>query len=60
MSEGFSSGSVTKWEYIRVQSEVNKIKGTDATVDKLGREGWELVDVTHTGGYIHMWFKRPR
>lgn len=60
MSEGYSSGKVTRWEYVRTQIDANKIKDSDATLDQLGHEGWELVDVTHTDGYIHMWFKRPR
>lgn len=60
MSEGYSSGKVTKWEYIRTQVNEHKIKDSDATLDKLGREGWELVDVTYTQTHIHMWFKRPR
>ena len=60
MSEGYSKSSVTRWEYIRTQIDANKIKDSDPILDKLGGEGWELVDVTYTQSYIHMWFKRPR
>ena len=60
MSEGYSSSKTTRWEYIRTQADANNIKESDATLDKLGRDGWELVDVTYTDSYVHMWFKRPK
>ena len=49
-----------RWDYVRTQVDVNKIKASDDTVQQLGAEGWELVSVAHTQTYIHMWFKRPR
>ncbi|MBN2082735.1 hypothetical protein JW859_11105 [bacterium] len=47
-----------RWEYVRTQVDCNNIKTSDATVEQLGREGWELVSTVHTQGYVHFWFKR--
>ena len=49
---------MTRWEYVRLQLDVHKVKSADDTVDRLGREGWELVGVVCTASYVHMWFKR--
>ncbi len=56
-SEQVSRG--TRWEYIRMQVDVNQIKNSDAAVERLGLDGWELVDVVYTQTFIHLWFKRP-
>ncbi len=56
---------MNKWEYMRIQSNIDAVKSVDETVDQLGRDGWELVSVVCTTNhinfvsYIHMWFKRP-
>jgi len=48
-----------RWKYLRTQVGVGRIKDSDATVDSLGLEGWELTEVVKTDGYVHFWFKRP-
>ena len=48
-----------RWEYMRLQAEVLDIKSSDAQLVALGQDSWELVGVVHTGGYVHLWFKRP-
>ena len=49
-----------RWDYVRTQIDAHKIKDSDATIAKLGQDGWELVDVVYTQTYVHFWFKRPR
>ena len=51
---------MTRWEYVRIQVDSNKIKQIDDTVDQLGREGWEMVSAVYTNTWLHMWFKRPK
>jgi len=63
MFEGTKETSVRRtgrWEYVRIQFDSNKIKDSDAAVDELGREGWELVSAVFTNTYLHLWFKRPK
>ena len=48
----------TRWEYVRTQIDCNKIKDSDAAIEQLGREGWELVDVVYTDSFVHFWLKR--
>jgi len=52
------TGRRRRWEYIRTQIDVNKIKDSDEVIAQLGREGWELVDVVYTQTYVHFWFKQ--
>lgn len=50
-----------RWEYLRLQVSTQSIKDTDAQLDELGRQGWELVSTVEAAqSYIHMWFKRLR
>jgi len=48
-----------RWEYLRLQTEILDIKGSDAQLETLGGDGWEMTGVVHTGGYVHIWFRRP-
>jgi len=53
-----TSGRRRRWEYIRTQVNCNSIKDSDAAVEQLGREGWEMVSAVYTQSYVHFWFKR--
>lgn len=53
-----ASSRHTRWEYIRTQIGCNSIKDSDSTIEQLGREGWELVDVVYTNSFVHFWLKR--
>jgi len=50
---------MVKWEYVRIQMSIHSIKTTDDAIDRLGREGWELVCAISSDSYLHLWFKRP-
>lgn len=47
-----------RWEYVRTQVSCNSISDSDAAIEQLGREGWELVTAVFTSTYVHFWFKR--
>ncbi|GEM_PF-2450945 len=53
-----AGGRRTRWEYIRTQVGCNSIKDSDDTIEQLGRDGWELIDVVYTDSYVHFWLKR--
>lgn len=45
---------MTAWEYLH-ESHLD-----EPTLNKLGREGWELVNAALSPmGVWHLWFKRP-
>jgi len=43
-----------KWEYKIVA------KATEAEINRLGEEGWELISVTENITYYTFFFKRPK
>ena len=53
-----ASGRRRRWEYVRTQISCNEISKSDAAIEQLGREGWELVNAVYTQTYVHFWFKR--
>jgi hypothetical protein len=55
---GMAFGKRKRWEYIRTQVSANEISKSDAAIEQLGREGWELVNTVFTSSYVHFWFKR--
>ena len=46
------SSTPTRWEYLRK----NNFWGEPEELNKLGREGWELISVAEDGTFM---FKRP-
>jgi len=54
----FTGSRRRRWEYARTQISANEISKSDAAIEQLGREGWELVNAVFTNSYVHFWFKR--
>ena len=50
------------WEYHHHECPLAQAgaAGTLATLESLGREGWELAHVTHDAERAHFYFKRER
>jgi hypothetical protein len=47
--------NMQKWEYKLVATQLS-----EQEINKLGEEGWELIQVTHEGFSRAMYFKRPK
>jgi hypothetical protein len=49
-----------RWEYKEVVREVAGGLPSEAELDALGAEGWELAGVVPAGQRVHFYFKRER
>jgi hypothetical protein len=48
------------WSYRHVQRPLAEVaRFSEAELDELGAEGWELAGVTAAGDTAHFFFKRP-
>jgi hypothetical protein len=50
----------SQWEYKEVVREVTAGLLTEADLNALGAEYWELVGIAPVGAQIHFYFKRER
>ena len=53
---GTQAAAKTPWEYKNVVIVTND----EEELNKLGTQGWELVDVNRNGSMTEYYFKRPR
>jgi len=49
-----------KWEYKKIEKSPDEEQSLDEEeLNKLGSEGWELVEVVQVNSWFHYYFKRP-
>jgi hypothetical protein len=49
-----------RWEYHEVVRDVSAGLLSEAELNALGSDGWELAGVVPTAGEVHFYFKRER
>ena len=49
-----------RWEYKAIMREVGEELPSEAELNALGAEHWELTGVASTGSRVHFYFKRER
>jgi hypothetical protein len=49
-----------RWEYKEVVREVATVLLSEAELNALGDERWELTGVVPAGAHVHFYFKRER
>jgi hypothetical protein len=55
----FQGDGTRRWEYCRLQVDVNNIRQSDELLKQLGQAGWELGPAVECkDSYIHLWLKR--
>jgi hypothetical protein len=55
----FSGGGSKRYEYCRLQADINNIRHSDELLAQLGQAGWELVAALESGdSYVQLWLQR--
>jgi hypothetical protein len=51
----------TRWEYKQVVRSLSENKfPSEEELNRLGKDGWELVAILNSSGFLYLYFKRPK
>jgi len=51
----------TRWEYKQVVRSLSENKfPSEEELNLLGKDGWELVSILNSSGFLCLYFKRPK
>src|SRR5262245_53115622 len=51
----------TRWEYKQVVRSLSENKfPSEEELNRLGKDGWELVTILNSSGFLYLYFKRPK